>query len=97
MKSAYLALPVILLALPMMVHGEASITSQPSRYDVVVIGGTPAGIVAGIAAASVGKSVVIIEQGPVPGGALSSGVLRLDDQYIESNTGVIEEFRKRIW
>jgi hypothetical protein len=65
-------------------------------YDVVVVGGTPAGIAAAIAAARAGKTVVILEQAPVLGGVLSSGVLRLDDQYVESNSGVMEEFRRRV-
>lgn len=78
------------------VGAETAVSSEPARYDVVVIGGTPAGVAAGIAAARLGKSVVIVEQAPVLGGVLSSGVLRLDDQYLESNTGVMEEFRQRV-
>ncbi len=66
------------------------------QYDIVVIGGTPAGVAAAIAASRAGKRVIIIEQSPVLGGVLSSGVLRLDDYYIESNSGVIEEFRQRV-
>ena len=64
--------------------------------DVVVIGGTPAGVAAAIAAARADKTVLIIEQSPVLGGVLSSGVLRLDDKYVESNSGVMEEFRQRV-
>ncbi|MBH54247.1 MAG: hypothetical protein CMI18_07855 [Opitutaceae bacterium] len=66
------------------------------NYDVVVIGGTPAGIAAAIAAARAHKTVIIIEQAPVLGGVLSSGVLRLDDKYVESNSGVMDEFRRRV-
>ena len=65
-------------------------------YDVVVIGGTPAGIAAAIAAGRAGKTVIVIEQSPVLGGVLSSGVLRLDDKYVASNSGVMEEFRRRV-
>ena len=70
--------------------------AQNTDYDVVVIAGTPAGIAAAIAAGRTGKTVLIIEQSPVLGGVLSSGVLRLDDYYVESNSGVIEEYRKRV-
>jgi hypothetical protein len=70
--------------------------AEVKQYDVIVIGGTPAGVAAAIAAGRAGKSVIIIEQSPVLGGVLSSGVLRLDDYYIESNSGVIEEFRQRV-
>ena len=69
---------------------------QVSDYDVVVVGGTPAGVAAAIAAARADKTVIIIEQAPVLGGVLSSGVLRLDDKYVESNSGVMEEFRQRV-
>ena len=65
-------------------------------YDVVVIGGTPAGIAAAIAAGRAGNTVILIEQSPVLGGVLSSGVIRLDDMYVESNSGVMEEFRQRV-
>jgi flavin-dependent dehydrogenase len=69
---------------------------QTNEYDVVVIGGTPAGIAAAIAAGRAGKTVIVIEQTPVLGGVLSSGVIRLDDPYVESNSGVMEEFRQRV-
>ena len=69
------------------------LANEPRSADVVVIGGTPAGVAAAIAAARADKTVIIIEQSPVLGGVLSSGVLRLDDKYVESNSGVMEEFR----
>jgi hypothetical protein len=70
--------------------------AEAQQYDVIVVGGTPAGVAAAIAAGRAGKSVIIIEQSPVLGGVLASGVLRLDDYYVESNSGVIEEYRKRV-
>jgi hypothetical protein len=70
--------------------------AQECNYDVVIIGGTPAGVAAAIAAARADKTVIIIEQAPVLGGVLSSGVLRLDDKYVESNSGVMDEFRQRV-
>ena len=69
---------------------------RPEIIDVAVIGGTPAGIAAAVAAGRAGKTVVLIEQSPVLGGMLSSGVIRLDDLYVESNSGVMEEFRQRV-
>ena len=47
--------------------------AEPDRADVVVIGGTPAGVAAAIAAARADKTVFIIEQAPSLGGVLSSG------------------------
>ncbi len=78
--------------------GKTTVTvpAYAKKYDLVVIGGTPAGIAAAIAAGRAGKTVIIIEQSPVLGGVLSSGVIRLDDLYVESNSGVMEEFRQRV-
>lgn len=70
--------------------------SQTTTYDIVVVGATPAGIAASIAAGRSGKSVILIEQSPVLGGTLSSGVNRLDDYVVEANSGIMEEFRTRI-
>jgi len=72
------------------------VANRETDYDIVVIGGTPAGVAAAIAAARADKTVMIIEQTPVLGGVLSSGVLRLDDKYVEANSGVMDEFRLRV-
>ena len=71
-------------------------TAHETGYDVVVVAGTPAGIAAAIAAGRMGKRVIIIEQSPVLGGMLASGVLRLDDHMRQANSGVMEEFRQRV-
>ncbi|MBX2817534.1 MAG: FAD-dependent oxidoreductase [Saprospiraceae bacterium] len=73
-------------------HVEAQVPS----YDVVVIGGTPGGIAAAITAGRMGKTVMLVEQSPVLGGMLASGVLRLDDHIKEASSGVMEEFRQRV-
>ncbi len=75
---------------------SALYAAEETDYDVVVVGGTPAGIAAAIAAARADKTVIVIEQAPVLGGVLSSGVLRLDDKYVETNSGVMDEFRQRV-
>lgn len=67
-----------------------------NTYDVVIIGATPAGIAAAIAAGRLGQDVLLVEQAPVLGGVLSSGVNRLDDYVKEANSGVMEEFRQRV-
>jgi hypothetical protein len=89
----------IFIALPWAANlqGQLATTGeQANNYDVVVIGGTPAGVAAAIGAGRAGKTVMIIEESPVLGGMLSSGVLRLDDKYVTANSGVMEEFRQRV-
>lgn len=89
---------ILTLLISLVLLNDALAAEKPTSdiCDVVVIGGTPAGIAAAIAAARAGKSVILIEEAPVLGGVLASGVLRLDDQYVESNSGVMEEFRQRV-
>lgn len=67
-----------------------------SSYDVVVMGATPAGIAAAIAAGRSHLSVALICEDPVPGGMLSSGVSRADDAVVEAASGIYEEFRERV-
>jgi glycine/D-amino acid oxidase-like deaminating enzyme len=47
---------------------------QKKEYDVVVVGGGSAGCAAAIAAARNGAKTLLIEQGPIPGGELLSGI-----------------------
>ena len=46
--------------------------------DVVIYGGTPAGIAAGVTAAREGASVVVIEPTPWIGGMVTGGLARSD-------------------
>ena len=88
---------IVLLSFIITANAQTSSTrTAPRAYDVVVIGGTPAGVAAAIAAARLGMRVIIVEQSPVLGGVLSSGVNRLDDYVVEANSGVIEDFRQRV-
>ena len=95
-KILFALLLVVILQARVAAEGSVTVQSPARDYDVAVIGGTPAGIAAAIAAGRAGKAVVLIEQSPVLGGMLSSGVIRLDDLYVESNSGVMEEFRQRV-
>ena len=77
-------------------EGDEKTIQANAPVDLLVIGGTPAGIAAAIGAATMGKEVLIIEQTPVLGGVHSSGVIRMDDLYAASNSGVMESFRRRV-
>ena len=68
------------------------VAAKEQTYDVVVVGGTPAGVAAAIAAGRMGKTVLLVEQSPVLGGMLNL----LDDEPVELNSGILEEFRRRV-
>lgn len=65
----------------------------PKAADVVIVGGSSTGIGAGIGAARLGVSVVLVEDTPVLGGMLSNGISNIDSYSYESLSGVFEEFR----
>ncbi|MBT6056150.1 MAG: FAD-dependent oxidoreductase, partial [Planctomycetaceae bacterium] len=59
---------IVTLLLLTAAYTLAAEPKQVTDYDVVVVGGTPAGVAAAIAAARADKTVIIIEQAPVLGG-----------------------------
>ena len=66
-------------------------------YDIVVYGGTSGGITAGIQAARMGKSVVIIEPTKFLGGLTTGGLGATDIGNKKAIGGVSREFYHRIW
>jgi len=95
MKLTYIITAFALLNLFLPICSSGSQTTD-TTYDVVIVGATPAGIAAAIAAGRLGQDVLLVEQAPVLGGVLSSGVSRLDDYVKQANSGVMEEFRQRV-
>ncbi len=53
-------------------------------YDVAVVGGGPAGLEAALAAASAGAKVLLVEENPVLGGALTYARFDLDGERAEA-------------
>ena len=45
-----------------------------ARYDLVVIGAGPAGLAAALAGAGEGKSVLLVDENPIPGAAMGNDV-----------------------
>ena len=68
------------------------------RFDVVVYGGTPAGLMAAIAAARLGASVVLMEQTGHVGGLSTSGLVTAEAEHmrLESFSGLPLEFYRRL-
>ncbi len=71
--------------------------AQPLTYDVVVYGGTSAGIIAAVQAKRMGKSVVVVAPEKHLGG-LSAGGLGFTDTGDKSVIGGLSrEFYRRVW
>lgn len=66
-------------------------------YDIVVYGGTSGGVAAGIQAARMGKSVVVIEPTKFIGGLTTGGLGATDIGNKRCIGGISREFYQRIW
>lgn len=65
-------------------------------YDLVIVGGTPAGIMAGVAAARLGKKSLILERTAYPGGLPANGLGATDIATRGATGGLFLEFVQRI-
>jgi lysophospholipase L1-like esterase len=70
--------------------------TRADMVDVVVYGGTPAGIAAALAAADDGSSVLLVEPTPRVGGLLTSGLSHTDYHAFDGLTGTFLDFAKRV-
>lgn len=84
----------LLLTLSAMLSLAAELPSE--RFDVVIVGGSSAGIGAAIGAARLGVRVALIEDTPVLGGMLANGISNIDAYSRGSMSGVFEEFRQQV-
>ncbi len=66
-------------------------------YDVVVYGGTSAGVIAAVQAAKMGKSVVLIESSQHIGGMTSSGLGKIDTKNVDILGGLTRNYFHRVW
>lgn len=75
-----------------------SLGCYSNSFDIIVYGGTPAGITASIAASREGKSVLLIEPLPLVGGVMSGGLSFSDSNQMARETlgGIFEEVHRRI-
>jgi hypothetical protein len=73
-------------------------SSKQTDYDVVVYGGTPSGVIAAVAAARNGASVILIEQTMHVGGLNTSGLITAEVNHMinKSITGIAREFYTRM-
>lgn len=89
MKTSILSLICFLIV-------SSSTLTQSETYDVVVYGGTSGGVTAGVQAARMGKSVVVIEPSQHLGGLTSGGLGATDIGNKSVIGGISREFYQRI-
>ncbi|MDH7570550.1 MAG: FAD-dependent oxidoreductase, partial [Armatimonadota bacterium] len=65
-------------------------------YDVVVVGATPAGIAAALAAARLGASVALTESSRWVGGMMAGGLSNTDYRFRETHGGFFKEFTGQV-
>lgn len=87
-----LAPPPAGAAAAVVVKGEP----ESAPYDIVIYGGTSAGVAAGVQARRMGKTVVVIEPSPHLGGLSSSGLGWTDSGNKAVIGGISREFYQRI-
>jgi hypothetical protein len=94
-----LAKPLAILAALIAVESNARLapTEAASRHDVVIYGGTSAGVMAALQVAREGKSVVLIEPTRWLGGLTTSGLGYVDAGNPRAIGGLALNFYHRIW
>ncbi len=92
------SLPIKLIALLFLLLGTARADTPQgeTKVDVCVYGGTPGGVMAAIAAAKKGASVVLLEQTKHVGGLSTSGLNRDEGEHMDRRTlgGLSERFTR---
>ena len=73
-----------------------SCNNSPKTYDIIVYGGTSAGIAAAIQASRMGKSAIIIEPSNHIGGLTTGGLGATDIGNKQVIGGISREFYERI-
>jgi hypothetical protein len=76
--------------------GAPAARADDGAYDVVVYGGTSAGVIAAVQAARMGKTAVLIEPGEHLGGLSSGGLGWTDSGNKEAVGGLSREFYQRV-
>ena len=89
-------LPALVLVL-LLASALATPSAQTAEYDLVVYGGTSAGVIAAVQAKQMGKSVVIVCPDKHLGGLSSGGLGFTDTGNKAVIGGLSREFYHRVW
>lgn len=74
----------------------AAETPESSPFDVIVFGGTPAGVMSAVAAGRAGDKVLLLEPSYLIGGLMSGGLTKTDIGKKETIGGLSDEFYDRV-
>lgn len=91
MTSKPALLAALFLTLP-----TGPLRAEPVTREIIIYGGTSAGIVAGIQAKAMGRSVIVIEPGSREGGLTTGGLGQTDIGNKQVIGGLAREFYRRI-
>jgi hypothetical protein len=98
-KKSFVYVVLVIFLLSFITTAQASSGSdlpKVQNYDLVVYGGSPAGVMAAIAAKREGLNVVLIAQGKTVGGSLSNGLGATDLTQTDILTALPLEFFKAV-
>jgi choline dehydrogenase-like flavoprotein len=88
--------PAILLTVIISITVHLNAQSQTNEYDIVIYGGTSAGIAAAIQSSRMGKSVLVIEPSSRIGGLTTGGLGQTDIGNKQAIGGISREFYQNI-
>jgi len=91
-----LAVGSVLGSGPAAAASPAAAAEAPARYDVVVYSGTPAGVMAAVAAGRQGRRVALVDLNGHVGGVVSGGLVETDIGDRRTVGGLAAEFFRRI-
>src|SRR5215213_7184626 len=77
-------------------RGDGSWTTDNESPDVVVYGGTPAGVAAAVAAARHGSAVTLVAEGATIGGMMSNGLSASDVGSSLTVQGLAADYFSRV-
>jgi len=86
-----------LLAACLCVLSTTAFASAEEQYDIVVYGGTSAGVMAAVQAKKMGKSVIVVGPDVHLGGLTSGGLGYTDSGRKEAIGGLSRDFYHRVW
>ncbi len=93
-------LPFVLCALASLTAQQSSLADDPAKapqnYDVVIYGGSSAGVTAALQSAKLGRSVILLEPGNHLGGLTSGGLGWTDSGSKNAIGGISREFYQRV-